>query len=195
MLADEPLEALEMAAITGDPQGIPYALAGLKRVGDDGGLAVLQKHDWVVERFPKQVTAYVKLVCSDWDWVVDLATRETTAANAGAQLHLVRAMPRAAMSAPTAAALFDHAAKLRRVDFAPVADQYFATAGQSSERLKVRRHRALATAEDMSELDAKRALLTAFKGGAVDRTGVNGLRHLRRNQPELAMTVEWVQAA
>ena len=195
MQSDDPLEALRLAASTGNPQGIPYALAGLKRIADDAGVVVLQEHRWVVERFPKQVTAYLKVVCSDWDWVIEQLTCETTESNASAQLHLVRAVGRRALSADTTAALFDHAAGLRRVEFAPVADQYFAVAGQSSEKLGVRRRRALELAEEMSELDAKRALLAAFRGGEADRVGTSGLNHLRRNQPELAMTVEWVRAA
>lgn len=194
MLAADPVTALELAAFFKLPTGVTMALGSLRRDHDRRAVRILRENPWIIERFPKQSAKYLAQFAddADWDWVLEAVMAQATPDNAAAQMHLSRALPGAVLSSAVAGGLFDRAAGMRRRELAPLADQLFATAGRSTERGHVRQRRALELAVELGELNAQRSLLSAFHAGGIDRTGVAGLAHLRRNQPDLAMTVAWV---
>lgn len=198
MLAEDPLEALEIHAFLGEPRGLTKALGLLRVRGDNAGVAVLRANRWIIERFPKQVGTYLTAVqktVDSWDWVLDFLQEPTSRLNAAAQLHMARVPLRSAVPPSTAVSMFAKAQGLSRARFGPLANQLFVLAGRSGEREHVRRRRALELAEDLGELDARRSLLSAFAGGGVNRVGRAGLRFLEAHEPELAMTVDWALAA
>ncbi len=197
MLSDDPLQALEMAAWLEEPRGVTMALGLLRSRSDPAGVALLKANEWMVDRFPKQVAAYLRAVMArddSWDWVLDLIDRTTDDRNAGAQLHLARVLPHSAISPSIRASLFDRAHAIQRSRHAPLADHLFAASARARTHDPKHRRRALELAVEMAELDAARALLSTFAKGGVDRQARAGLHHIRRTRPELEMAVEWVLA-
>lgn len=197
VVADPHVE-LEISAWLEKPRGVPGLLGLLRRHADARGIATLKSHPWLVERFPRQSAAYLRAVTAHvgWDWVIDVVLAPTTLDNAAAQLHLLRVVPPSALTPDVATALFDGGSALERTTFAPVANQCFASAGRSSEPAAVRQRRALEAAVELSDLDAQRALLTAFdRAGGLSRSSRQGLAHLSRTSPELAAAADWALAA
>ena len=198
MLAPDPVQALMLSAELRDPRGLTKALGLLRFSSDPSAIAVLEANPWVHETFPKQSAHYLRVVSPyviDWDWVLDVVVADTDTNNAAAQLHLASVLPKDAVPRDTGADLFDKACRLRQSEFASLAYELFAVAGRSRERSRKRRGRALEMAQELAELNAKRALLAAFEDGSVDRHSQSGLRQLARNDPEIEMTADLVLAS
>lgn len=195
--ADEALALLVEALEAEDFAAIAAPLGRLRSVGDPRAVPVLQHHSEAVMARPKQCASYLRRVradIADWQWAIDLALSATTDRTAAGQLYLVRTVPRSALGSSDGQRLFEKAATLDRGRFSALADHMAVKAGQSPERARVRRTRAVDLAETTEDVNAQRGLMAVLKDGTVDRSSRRAVNHLLLRSPDLAPTASWIAA-
>lgn len=195
--ADEAVASLIEAVEAEDFAVIAAPLGRLRSLSDPRAVSILQRHPKAVMARPKQCASYLRKVqaeIADWQWAIDLALGETTDWTAAGQLHLLRAVPRSAVGSSDGQRLFEKAATLDRDSFAALADHMAVKAGQSPERTKTRRVRAVDLAETTDDVNAQRSLMAVLKDGTVDRVSRRAVNHLVRRSPDLAPTASWIAA-
>jgi hypothetical protein len=192
---DDAFLHFQVAVIFEDPRGLTSALGYMRAAGDPRAIALLERHPWVIDRFPRQTARYLRKLSAhvqSWDWVLERLTCVTTSSQ-GAQIHLARVLPVDAVVESVALQLFETAASLSRGRSAPVADQLFATAGRCKTYSSRLRRMSMERAIAVGEMDEQRALLRVFRDGGIDRSTDAALRHLQASHPDLEMTVDWVR--
>lgn len=194
----DPAYELELRAEFQERDRMPALLGQLKRQRNPDGIDVLRNNQWIVAAFPKQCATYLKAVdeaIDDWTWLVDFACEGTTDETVLAQLRVARLLPRSVISPQTARTFIDKALLLSWPDYAPLANQLFASAGQSHESTHARRDRALELAMELASLDTVRALLSPFLEGTASGAHRSGIARLARQHAGLSAMQELVIAA
>lgn len=194
----DPADALRVAIETGDYARVRYALGGLRAARDVRGVPILASEMAVLRLLPKQCAQYLQAVASqidDWDFLLEELDAATTIENAAAQLHLLRLLPSRVVGGETVRVFFERGVALDRHRLAPVADHFLVTSSKAVRDRKPLEREMLEYAEQSSELNCRRALAGGFRQGGVGRRTRIGLEHLRRLDPDLSPTVDWVLAS
>jgi len=184
----DPAYELELRATFQERDRIPTLLGQLRKHRNPDGIDVLRRNSWIITAFPKQSATYLATVeeaIDDWSWLFDIVLAQTSDDNALAQLRIARLLPRRVLNPDVARTLFDKALLVSRRKYAPLANQLFATAGQSDEATTIRRDRALEVASESASLDTVRALLSPFLEGSASRSHKSALKDLARRNAGL----------
>jgi hypothetical protein len=194
----DPVGWLREAAAANVTSDVKFVLGGLRVREDPAALEVLRDYPWILERFPKQASSYIRAVRDDHasrvEWVQDYLAEPITSTTAPAHLHLARSLTPELLPPRLGALLFERGANLEGTEYSCLADHLLAAGGRSAEKLGTRRSRSLEFAHEAGSLDGRRAVLTAFQKGGINPVGKKGLAALARAEPELIPTIEYVKA-
>jgi hypothetical protein len=195
-----PEAARELAKAAADHvwQGVSRLLGQMGYQGDPSAIEILLNFPWIIYRFPKQSSQYLRQVRSRirrWDPFLALVTAPASEESAAAQLRILRLLDRKQIGAETGRDFFERGRTLDRRDFAPLANEYFAAAGRAQGKLRERQGRAVEHAVEFADLSARRALLAPFCDEAPARVARSALDRLELLEPDLAATMALVRAA
>lgn len=192
------LRALQAAIETEDEAAASFQLGCLRTNHDLRALGMIERHRWLTRQLPKQCYRYIRAVKADVTdhdraWIAARAMDGDGVALE--QLHLGHALAQVGALASDGEAIFNCSIRLDRRANAPAADALACAAARSGESFKVRAKRAGEYAIELSDLNARRAHLLAFRHGRLGRQSERMLDEIERREPDCAATVAWVRSA
>lgn len=197
--SDDPARDLGEAAELGDEDQVPFLLAQLGRSGDASGVRLLEETRWIVRQLPRQSAKYLRSLRSsidNWEWIREEVITGRTQEQAATALHFAPLLERSQLPPSYGAEAFNAALALDVQRFSPLRAMLFALVGRSQEKPKLRTKRALDLADELGDLNERRALLGSLRAtGGLSGVSKAGVRHLAKVVPDLAATGAWALAA